>query len=325
MSPLYEALSLGVANDPALFALAGRIRPGQPVPNMLFAAIHSLLLRRGAAHPLSAYYPSLSPRPAAPQQAFPTFRAFCLEQQAAIAAIVSRRVVSTNEVRRCACLMPAYARAAERGGGPVHLIEVGASAGLNLLWDSYTYDYGPACQVAAPASSLTLRCEARGTPPPLPAALPPVSSRIGIDPEPLDPADPEDAAWLRALVWPEQAERAKQLEAGLALAALERPIVVKGSALEQLPGLVRALPRGGTLCISHAFTLNQFDAADRDAFDALLAQLSWERPLYRVTLEWGQGSAPDLVLSRYEGGDAVMEHLALCDPHGAWIDWRALS
>lgn len=324
ISPLYEALGLGVAADPALLALAGRARAGQPAPNMLFAAVHFLLLQGRAVHPLSAFYPSLTPEAAPPRDAFPAFRVLCLEEQATIAAILAHRVVSTNEVGRSAALLPAYARAAERaGGGPLHLIEVGASAGLNLLWDRYAYDYGPAGEIAVPGAALTLRCEAQGAPLPLPAALPRVASRVGIDPEPLDPADPDHAAWLRALVWPEQRERARRLEAALALAAAGRPDIVKGSALEHLPALVRALPPSGTPCISHAFTLNQFDPAARDAFEALLGTLGGDRPLIRVALEWGTGPAPELTLSRYDGRSAAVERLAFCDPHGAWIDWRA--
>ena len=70
----------------------------------------------------------------------PAFAEFCETHAAAIAAIIEARVVSTNEVRRCALLLPAFARAAARLGEPLHLVEVGTSAGLKLLWDHYAYD-----------------------------------------------------------------------------------------------------------------------------------------------------------------------------------------
>lgn len=205
VSPLYQALARGVAADPWLLALAARARAGQPPPNMLFAAVHALLLEGARDAPLARFYPDLAAAPRAPAAAAPSFRAFCLGHEDAIAAILGARVVSTNEVARAACLLPAFAEAARQAAAPLHLIEVGASAGLLLDWNRYAYDYGGGKILGPPQAALTLKCEPRGLlgrepgapvqgATVLPEFLPPVASRLGIDPCPLDPTEPRDAA-----------------------------------------------------------------------------------------------------------------------------------
>jgi hypothetical protein len=159
--------------------------------------------------------------------------------------------------------------------------------------------------------------------PPLPADLPSVGGRIGIDTVPLDPADPEDAAWLRALIWPEQRARAERLATALALTAELRSEVIAGDGVELLPQVAADLPQDGTLCVYHAFTLNQFGEEARAAFDAVLRNLARKRPLFRLALEWGEGPAPELTLTRYDDRGAERRQLARCEAHGAWLEWLA--
>src|SRR5687767_7873946 len=141
-SPLYERLALAIAEDPELLALAAHAPPGQPAPNLLLAAAHWLLHgERGAA--AARFYGSLTETPAPPAGAAPAFRAFCLERADVIRDLLATRRVQTNEVGRCAYLYPAFGVIARLAGGrPLGVIEVGASAGLNLLWDRYGYRYG---------------------------------------------------------------------------------------------------------------------------------------------------------------------------------------
>jgi hypothetical protein len=128
-SPLYERLSVSVAADPEMLALAARAG-SVPVPNLFFAAAHFLLLR-GAEHPVSRFYPSLCEEPHPAENAYPAFRSSCLERQAGIRELISQRRVQTNEVRRCACLLPAFGIVSDQTEGrPLALVEVGASAGL---------------------------------------------------------------------------------------------------------------------------------------------------------------------------------------------------
>ncbi|MEE3004786.1 MAG: DUF2332 family protein, partial [Chloroflexota bacterium] len=132
MSALYESLCHGIAEDSDVLAIAANARPGQPVPNLFMAAVHWLLMR-GGEHPVSAYYPDLTPGPVEPGDPYPSFRSFCLNQREEITALISVRLVQTNVVRRCAVLLPAFAEAiGEARERPLSLVAIGASAGLNL-------------------------------------------------------------------------------------------------------------------------------------------------------------------------------------------------
>jgi hypothetical protein len=192
-SPLYGRLAAGIAGDPELLALAGRATSG-PEPNLFLSAAHLLLLD-GAEHPVAAFYPNLSDGPPKGGDPYPAFRSFCLEHAYEIARIVSSRRVQTNEVRRCALLLPAFGLVARRTGRPLALIEVGTSAGPNLLFDRYAYDYGEGLGLGDPRSPVRISCEARGgRRPPLPGRPPAVVSRLGLDLNPAGRAGPRVGA-----------------------------------------------------------------------------------------------------------------------------------
>ena len=232
-SPLYGVLAAGIAEDRDLLNLARRVRPGQPPPNMLLAAVHYLLLFAGTEHDLGRYYPDITLEPEPADGAFAAFADFCRKYIALIADLVGRRIVSTNEVQRCACLMPAFRWVASRNGvDRLHLIEIGASAGFNLLWDHYAYDYGSVGRVETEMAPFILPCEVRnergfGLNLPLPA----VGDRLGIDPFAIDVGDPEDRQWLQALVWPEHKERAQRLQVLLDWIRNRHPMVFSNSGI----------------------------------------------------------------------------------------------
>src|SRR5688500_15856651 len=116
-APLYAELSRQVADDPELLRIAAFTQIGQYPPNMLFAAVHYLLLR-GESHPLSAYYATRTADPLPPEEeAFPLFRDFCLNHEPDIKSLLETRLVQTNEVGRSACLVPAFAEVSRRAGG----------------------------------------------------------------------------------------------------------------------------------------------------------------------------------------------------------------
>lgn len=321
VSPLYARLSLLIASDPELLTLAAHgDRRGQPVPNLIFAAVQYLLLG-GAAHPLARFYPIVGGDTALPEPPEPAFRDFCIAHAAPIRALLETRLVQTNEVRRCALTLPALALAAD--SQPIALIEVGASAGLNLLLDQYRYQYG-AQTVGSPEAPLTLRCDPRGAPSPIPAQIPTIEWRVGIDLSPIDVSDQDATRWLRALIWPEQIDRALLLQQALANAERHPPKLWAGDAIDLLPRAINAAPPDAQICIVHTFTLNQFSAAMRRQIDAQLAAASRLRRIAVVGVEWRE-PMPPITLTLWEGGRPSMRELATCDPHGAWIAWHAAS
>ncbi|HEX5691100.1 MAG TPA: DUF2332 domain-containing protein [Roseiflexaceae bacterium] len=322
-SPLYGRLAVGISEDPALLELATAAEAG-PVPNLFLAAVQYMLLH-GATHPLAAFYhlpgraASLTVGDADP---FPAFRAFCLEQATAMRALLASRRVQTNEVRRCACLMPAFLTAARRAGRrPLALVEVGASAGFNLLWDSYGYEYGAGGRYGDLASPVQLRCELRGGQLPAPVPFPQIAYRVGLDLNPIDARDDDAMLWLRALIWPEQRDRAALLEQAIAVAQQNPPRLLAGDALDLLPGAIGAAPEETLVCVFHTFTLNQFPQPARERFDALIAEQAARRDLCVIAIEWRE-PYPAIDLTWFASDERQTQRLGFCDAHGAWIEWN---
>jgi hypothetical protein len=327
-SPLYAHLALAVADDPDVLTLSADADQSTTVANLFFAAVHYLLMDDHDAM-LAAYYPDLTAKPRPIEEAYPVFRAYCLQHADEIRALVTTRRVQTNEVRRCAPLLPALQTVWERGEQrPLALVEVGASAGLLLNWDRYAYEYqaGGGVQIAGDQSSLVPIVSAlRGDVAlPLTVTLPHVAWRAGADIHPIDVNDERETRWLRALIWPDHQDRMALLDAALTLARQYPPRIVAGDAGETLPALLAEAPADATLCVYHGFTLNQIPAAARERILARVAEYGRERDLYRVALEWWPPNpTPTAELFRYAGGQTSSELLARCESHGRWVEWLA--
>jgi len=324
-SPLYARLSRGVADDHVLLDLvAGSAQTSQPAPNLLFGAVHRLLLR-GAQHALRHYYPSLVGG-ADLDESDPVgaFHDFCLTHRTEVQALLATRLVQTNEVGRAASLLPAFQVVSDRvGGRPLALVEIGCSAGLLLAWDRFRYDYA-GFEVGDVSSPLTLAPRLEGDRlPPAGDPLPPVGSRLGIDLNPLDVTQADDRDWLRALVWPEHAERAARLDAAIALFAADPAPRWRGDAVELLPRALEDAPPDATICVFHCHTLNQFPREASDRLRTILRESGRTRTVYRVAEEWTVDAGTTLDLFTYGAGEERHERLAQVDHHGRWIRWLA--
>jgi len=322
-SPLYSELGHGVARDPELLRLAAETRPYQPAPNMLFAAVHYLLLA-GVRHELREHYPAVAEGPACPGPAFPKFRDFCLAHREAIVPLLQTRLTQTCVLRRCACLLPAFARVVSEAPGRLATLEIGPSAGLNLLWDRYRYDYGAGLRWGDPRSEGLLETERRGDLPlpDLPGSIEGVW-RTGVDLNPVDVGDEDQVRWLRALIFPEHLERHAQLRAAIRVARHRPPRLVRGDAADCLPDLLEEAPREATLVIFATHTLVQFP---REALVSVLKSLQRhgeQRPLFFVSMEGTAVRHSELFLTRYSGGARETIKLADCNPHGQWLEWLA--
>lgn len=321
-SALYEQLALSIAADPELLALAAHTAHGQPVPNLFMAAVHHLLLQ-GQADPLAQFYSSLTSEAAPPETAYPAFRAFCLAHAAEIQRLLTTRRVQTNEVGRCAYLFPAFSLVASLANDrPLALIEIGTSAGLNLLWDQYGYRYDQDAVYGDRQSSVQLTCMLRGDKhPPLSHRMPTVVLRIGIDLHIIDIRDAEEVGWLCALVWPEERERARLLRHAMELTRHSPPQLLSGDGLLLLPDALRTIPAEAVVCVFHTHTINQFSVEARDRLTALLAAHAATRDLYRISAEWLGTPHPQLELTAWHAGQAQHRLLAYCDHHGGWLEW----
>jgi hypothetical protein len=319
-SPLYAQLCELVADSPELLAVASEAT--EPTANIFLAAVHDELLRE-PDHALAAYYPTVGGAGPGPGLA-EALTDFCEERAETLAATLATRRTQTNETGRCAGLLPAFAAVADEG--PLALIEIGASAGLNLLWDHYAYDYGGRI-AGAPGSRLSIACELRGPHVP-PLDPPPVSWRVGVDLSPVDASDPADARWLHACVWPDQPARHARLETALAIARDHAVEVRRADALAALPALLAEAPPDALACVFHTAALPYFKAGQIDVLATLLeaverdvAWIGGEASGILVEDRRADGAPPHFALTAGRPGALVQR--ARMGHHGGWLEWLA--
>ncbi len=322
-SSLYEALATSISRDPDLLDLASHAL-SKPVPMIFFAAIHYLLLD-DAAHPLATFYPDINSVPRATDTDLcQVFRDFCFKHRDEIKDIISTYHVQTNEVRRCACLLPAFGIAEQEAKGmPLTLIEIGASAGLNLLWDQYGYDYGNGLFYGNRASPVQLTCTLRGNEqPPFPEVFPQIALRIGIDLNPIDVRDESAVNWLHAFIWPEHTGRFDLLHRAIKTARNDPPELRKGDALELLPAIMEIVPPDSLLCLFHAFVSNQMSPEARNALARLIADYGSNRRICCISIDLSDKyKYPRLEMVSYIDGVERHRHLANCSGHSRWMEW----
>ncbi|MBV9411291.1 MAG: DUF2332 domain-containing protein [Acidimicrobiia bacterium] len=323
-SPLYDRIARGVADDEDVLALVLEAPPSGHFPLLLLAAVHYLVLG-GLDHPLADVYDGRSGA-----DPVPLFRDLCLSHREEIIDLLSRRHVQTNEVGRSAYFGLALAAAADRLGEPLALIDVGASAGLNLRCDRYLLDYGDRGTTGPRDAAVRIGCEIRAGHPPIRPSLPMLAAAVGIDRAPADVTDPDDARWLVACVWP-QSDRLARARMAIEDAAADPPQVLEGDAFDALPAAVRGVPSEAVACVSTFWSFAYFPPDRRPEFTALLTDLASERPLVWLYGD-GPGAGPDfgesqdecvLGLVYFESGAPKPVLLAQVHPHGDWLNWVA--
>lgn len=324
-SVLYSKLAAGIGKDEELKTLAARAKPGQPHANLILAAVHFLLLR-GADDPLKRFYGTVGGTASAEgEDPFPEFKAFVQKHLARIQPLIETRVTNTNEVGRSAVLHPAFAVAAKAAGALLSLIEIGPSAGLNLIWDKYGVHYrkgGAMVAAINDAAPLVIKCEARGEIVPPVSTPPAVASRVGLELNPVDLSNIDDRDWLRALIWPDQKSRLERLDRAIAIFETEWPPILTGDALALLPDALARVPRDAAPVVYHTIAVYQFSREMREALESILTIAGLRRPVLRVSFEF-DGQLYILSLIRYADGIREETRLASCHPHGTWIEWLA--
>ena len=313
--PLYENLSMWIAQDETILAIAQQVsRP--PEPNVLFAVVHYLLARNGD-HDLSRYYGSLAEPSLPAKDAYPPFREFLLSRRSEAILLLRTRITQTNEVRRCSYLLPAFFEVCESTDNlPLALIDVGCSAGLHLNWDRYFYDYGDV-QVGNPAASVAIQCEFRGPGRPLlRRRFPACAYRLGIDLNPVDLADLEERRWFEALIWPDHAERRSIAVAAINEALAFPPPMIRGDAVSVLAGQLRDVPSNTALTVYHCHALCQASREEVNMFHGVLLEYSSQRLIHVLSCE---GS--EVWLKTMRNGRLMERQLAKKDGHGRWLEW----
>ncbi|MFT4259204.1 DUF2332 family protein [Microbacterium sp.] len=303
-SELYAAWARGVARSPEVAAVLAQIPETRRQPPLVFAVTRML---------------------GAELSGFDDWRDFVLARADEIVAECTARRLQTNEPLRLAPLLPVLAEI----DGPIALLEVGASAGLCLYPDRYSYrflDASGAVRLALDphdgASAVVLESVVRGPIPPM--RMPEVRWRAGIDLAPLDAADARDRRWLRGLVWPEETERERRVDAALDIARSDPPLLIAGDALEKLDALAALAPADATLVITTPGVLVHIPRAQRTALVARIRALSarWVTIDPPALLDvW----TPPVDAADWPGFVVALDGAvrAAADPLGRSWEWRA--
>jgi len=317
-SPLYLKLSRGIVLDRDLLELASIGCD----PNLFFGSVHFLLLK-GKNHGLRRFYAGFGSR-TDKGDPLPAFRSFCLQHRPELENLMRNRSVQTNEAGRCAVLYPAFQIVSDIGQGkPLALVDLGASAGLSLLWDYYAYDYGSVGFYGSKNAAVRVSCNLRGHAiPHLSSAFPPVSSRIGVDLSPVNLRMSDSALWLRALVWPEHRNRASVLERAIEVARNHPPKLIKGDIVKLLPRIVDEMPPECAPCIFCSFTFRQLPTASCRALFSIMRSHSTGTQLSFILLDsFGKDFATLYLIVFRNNRMSQPIRLGRCDLHGAWLRW----
>lgn len=321
-SDLYYRLSLAIAKDDELIRLASFCRSGQPVPNLFFGAVHYLLLKNPNTE-LARYYPSIQKMNDGliPLE---VFKAFSLTRSSEIKEILQTKIVQTNALNRTAHLMPIISSLSQPGEA-VNIIDIGASAGLNLNLDLYEYHYNGRRQFGN--SPVKIKSEVSGI---FPAfqniAL--VNKKIGIDQNPIDVKLKEEALWLKALVWPDLSERFDRLENAIKIAQNSNIELCKASEIHDFETIIRDQDATLPLVVYHTHALYQFPAEKRQAFWSMLDRVGKSRNFYYLAVEGNVVLARSyekkgilVELTTYKNGSKSSKLMAETNGHANWIKW----
>jgi hypothetical protein len=330
-SPLYERVAVALSESGEALRAIEAAPARKRHPTVILATLHDLALA-GHAPALAAAY-AAADGDAAAGAAIDTL----LRMTDSVVAIAVRRPARANEAGRCAVLYPAIAEAARRVGAvAVGLIDVGCSAGLNLNVDRVGITYSNGQSLGDPSSPVQLSSSIAGDRPIPARAMPEVVARIGVDRDPVDVTNADDARWLRACLWPDQPERAARLEAEIALAATDPPLLLQGDAVEVMPDALARVPAGALPVVTTTWALSRFPLESRLRFLHRLDEAATGRAVAWVSAE-GVGVAPAIPTlgdRRASGhsiiGLAVFEHSALraeaigrCWSQGRFLSWLA--
>ena len=347
----YSAICREVADDESVLSLLDPAPLPQRRPLLLLAAVHYLLLT-GVEHPLASLYDTVAAvrgTPAEPpteSEVAAAFGDFCRRHRAEVERLIATRSTQTNEVGRCTALLPGLCHVAAQYGWhePLSLLDLGTSAGLNLLFDDYTYTYrsagdGDVLTVGAPAAGVALECSVRDDLRVLPELrLPLMAERVGLDLSPVDPFSDDEALWLLACLWPDNPARFARLRGALAnvRASAHPPRLERGDMVTDLPRVAATITGNGPLVVFHSWVAAYLDEPHQRALAEEVGALGAPRPVHHLNCEAPfetpglptppspvPRDGPDLAttLVHIGPGDAPPVRLADTHPHGYWIRW----
>jgi hypothetical protein len=279
----------------------------------LLGETHRLALA-GEAPELAAHYPSTG-GDGDPEGAWNAFIALVEEREVKL-----ERAVQTNEVGRTAALLGGFLTVAAQTGLGLRVLELGASAGLNLRWDRFRYEDAD-WAFGDSASPVRIPCEYEGGRPPLPPTVW-VMERAGCDPAPIDATTEDGSLTLQSFVWPEMVERLELLRSAIEVAR-RTPVTVEAASATDCVGQQLALERGGSATvIFHSIMWGYMTDDDRAAITQSIVEAgeraTTSEPLAWLRMEPGADQT-DVTLTTWPGGDERV--IARAGYHGRPVRW----
>lgn len=236
-----------------------------------------------------------------PNMEWSTFRRALVDDAEAIRRLLDHPV-QTNEVGRCAALLPGFLAIAENAGLPLRLLEVGASAGLNLRWDRYRYE-ADGFNWGNSDSPVRIEFELSGEVPG-PRSVE-VAERRGCDRSPIDPLGRQGRLTLQSFVWPDQGARVERLRAALAVAG-EAPVEVeRAPAAAWIAERLAEPSEGVATVVFHSIVMQYLPEEERREFERAVREAG-ERGTDTASLAW----------LRMEPGGEMAEVRLTCWPGG---------
>ncbi|MGB0922583.1 MAG: DUF2332 domain-containing protein [Alphaproteobacteria bacterium] len=288
----------------------------------LTGALNALVLQ-GKAPILAAHYPTATDAP--DWGAVKAAMLATLQEHDAEVRAFLKRAVQTNEIGRSNCLMPGFLTIAGLTDRPLHLAEIGASGGLNLLWDRFHYKLAAGQTWGDSNSPVRLKPNWEGPLPDL-TLTPFVASRAGVDISPLDLSTDAAITAASAYIWPDQPERLQRFRAAAQMLNDLGIKVEKGDAADWVETQLASRPDDGALVIYHSIMWQYMPPTTQDRITQLIegagAKASKEAPLAWLAFEPDGGTAmPELRLRFWDGTQALNTRLAWAHPHGTDIEW----
>ena len=324
-APVYGRLALQLADDPTLAAAILGDDESWDVGLRLFGAVHNLVLRGIAPEALDG--------------GWEPFAHALTAHRDELTAFVRTQGVQTNETQRCVALLPCFLTIAAETGLPLELLELGPSAGLNLLVDRYAYTYRNG-SFGSDTAHLRFDAVERH---PVPAAIFEtaraasdnlsqagfrVRRRLGIDLAPVDATTEAGATLLRSFVWPGREDRLTRLDAAIATLREEpdRPELVRGNYVELLPELLADRADDAITVVFQTASTGYLSPEDRVTLRRRLDDagsdgrpLAWISTRARDEREHEETDGWELELRVWPGPARLA---AFVDYHGNWLDWR---
>jgi hypothetical protein len=252
----------------------------------LMAAVHRLVLG-GRAPKLARFYPSAGGT-LAPDATWEPFRDTLASHMESLRELV-KLPVQTNDPGRAGSLLGGFLLIAQLTGLPLRLLEIGASAGLNLCWSQFRYEW-PGGAWGDPASPLRLENVFVGRAPTTSNLT--VMERTGCDLNPVDLHSPQGQMTLRACVWADQVERIRRLEAAVGIAARVSYHVEQASAADWLESRLAHSVEGVATVIYHSIVWPYLSQSERERMTAIIHDAG-RKATPQSSIAWLRMESPD--------------------------------